>query len=135
MKKAALLLAAILLLMHPAAAACLVTGEAYGVGAAAAIVGRMLVPGQRIAITLVQAPFEPVPVTKLELRNPDGTNVGNCWVLGEIRLGGMLAANRISYVKWDMNRHSPALGAAAHVAHNGAYGVHRAAVKAGIVPR
>ena len=38
MKKAALLLAAILLLMHPAAAACLVTGEAYGVGAAAAIV-------------------------------------------------------------------------------------------------
>lgn len=34
-------------------------------GAAAAIVGRMLVPGQRIAITLVQAPFEPVPVTKL----------------------------------------------------------------------
>lgn len=25
----------------------------------------MLVPGQRIAITLVQAPFEPVPVTKL----------------------------------------------------------------------
>ena len=38
MKKAALLLAAILLLMHPAAVACLVTGEAYGVGAAAAIV-------------------------------------------------------------------------------------------------
>ena len=38
MKKAALLLAAILLLMHPAAAACLVTGEDYGVGAAAAIV-------------------------------------------------------------------------------------------------
>ena len=36
--KACLLLAAILLLMHPAAAACLVTGEAYGVGAAAAIV-------------------------------------------------------------------------------------------------
>ena len=36
-----------------------------------------------------------VRVTKLELRNPDGTNVGNCWVLGEIRLGGMLAANMI----------------------------------------
>lgn len=32
------MLAAILLLMHPAAAACLVTREAYGVGAAAAIV-------------------------------------------------------------------------------------------------
>ena len=38
MKKAALLLAAILMLMHPAAAACLVTGEAYWVGAAAASV-------------------------------------------------------------------------------------------------
>lgn len=36
-----------------------------------------------------------VRVTKLELRNPDGINVGNCWVLGEIRLGGMLAANMI----------------------------------------
>ena len=56
--------------------------------------------GQDVKLTLeitqsLQENTSRIRATGLAIRNRTGTTVGSCWVLGEIRLGGALAANLI----------------------------------------
>lgn len=55
-------------------------------------------PGFRVTMEIrqsVEKNASTVCLTGVELRNPQGSYVDSCWVLGEIRLGGSLAANLI----------------------------------------
>ena len=56
--------------------------------------------GQDVKLTLeitqsLQENTSRIRATGLAIRNRTGTTVGSCWLLGEIRLGGALAANLI----------------------------------------
>ena len=106
MKKAALLLAAILLLMHPAAAACLVTGEAYGVGAAAAIVIGMFV-GYLVCLAFGLIDFGPVRQADV-FAVPSPMHFGMSFpiagIIGYLMASRLKATNPAAYARMGQNK-------------------------------